>query len=268
MIKPRQLIVELKSHLEKNPLVLGLVLVGSYAREDIYNATKYSDIEAYIIVKDRNYKKLEKKLPELVKRMGNVIFSYNNRWAGFSTLYENLLRLELPIVKLSELSSVFSRPKSQTVKILIDNTNGKLQDILDSRTENLDFEKLFKYEIEDSWYMLTAGAQYFKKGELFNAKNVLQIFQSSLIKLFELLETPDALLLESNKRVEQFLNKDQLKILKDLNPNYDYIEIKKSLLKAFDSLLEITEKVSRKYKYKYNRDLEEKIKPKIKSLLD
>lgn len=103
MAKPTNIIKQLMRQLNQNPLVSGFVLVGSQARENIYVADQYSDLEAYIIVRDEHVKALQKQLPDLVSKLGRVIFSYKNRWAGFSTVFEDLFRLELPITKQSEL---------------------------------------------------------------------------------------------------------------------------------------------------------------------
>ena len=139
----KSIITPLKTELLKRPYVVGFVLAGSYVRKDVYKATEYSDMEAYIIVDDKDVTRIEKDLTAIVKKSGKVIFHYKNRWSGFSVVFENLFRLELPVVKRSDIKSVFSRPTAQPVEILIDKTNGALKTALDKRPKDLDFESIF-----------------------------------------------------------------------------------------------------------------------------
>ncbi|MDO8570632.1 MAG: aminoglycoside 6-adenylyltransferase [Candidatus Daviesbacteria bacterium] len=267
MKNPQEIISTLKTELEKNSKIMGLVLAGSYARETIYKADPYSDMEAYIIVEDDQEEELQKELPEIVKNLGTVVFSYQNLWAGFSTVFDDLFRLELPVIKRSDISSAFSRPKAQEVKIIFDKTAGELQKVLDQRPETLDFEKIFQDQITHFWYMAILAVQYFKKGEIYNSRNALQILQSSLIKLFELLQDPSILLLETNKRIEQFLSHEQIEILKQLSSSYDQDQIKKALIKILSIFSQTAQNVDKRYQYKYNQDIENQIKPKLENLL-
>lgn len=268
MSNPQDIILQLKKELQKNPLVIGLVLVGSQVRETVYTANQYSDIEVYIIVKDNDFGIVEKQLSGIVNKLGSVIFSYKNRWTGFSTVFENLLRLELPLVKKSELSSVFSRPKTQVVKVLIDKTDGELQSILDKRPKKIDFEKLFSDTIIDFWYMAIVAVQYYKKDEFWNARHAQQVvLLPLLIKLLELLENPDTLLLETNKYIERFLSKEKLKLLREVSAFYDKKEIKQSLKRIMEIFSNTARKVAKKYQYKYPTEVEKKIRPKLEQLL-
>lgn len=268
MANPANIIKQLVQQLDKNPLVLGFVLVGSQARENIYVADQYSDLEAYIIVRDKNIENLERQLPDLVSKLDQVIFSYKNRWAGFSTVFEDLFRLELPIAKQSELSSVFSRPKAQVVKILIDKTNGQLKKALNDRPKSIDYQQLFQDKVEDFWYMVIVAVQYYKKGEVYNSRNAVQILISSLIKLLELLQDPKIVLLETNKRIEQFLSVEQIVFLKEVSPAYDNKQIRQSLRRIINIFSDISKEVADKYDYQYRKDIEDKIKPKLLDFLN
>lgn len=268
MTDPNKIVILLKEKLESNPSVIGLVLAGSYARDSIYKADKYSDMEVYIIVEDDKQESFEKQLPSIVNKLDTPVFSYKNRWAGFSTVYEDLFRLELPLVKKSEISSVFSRPKAQPVKVLIDKTDGELQKVLDKRPGEIDLEKVFTETAVDFWYMTVLAVQYYKKGEHWNARHAQEVIMiPSLIKLMALMENPDILLLEANKRVEQFLPKEYLKILKELCPPYVDNQIGQSLKRNVEEFSKIAKKVAEKYGYEYPIDIENKIKPKLVNLL-
>jgi len=224
VINPKELIVRLKEKFDNDSRVLAFILVGSQARETVYTANKYSDMEAYVITKDENIEKFEQNLPELVRKMGTVLFSFKHQ-VGFVTVYDDLFRLELPVIKESGMEGLFNRPKAQVVKVLIDRTNGKLEEILEKRPDNIDYSSEFKDKVINFWHWQIIAVQYFKKGETYNTRAVLNIHTSALIKLFELLNDPLVLLLENNKRIEQFLTKEQLTQLQEIAPAYNKQQI-------------------------------------------
>jgi hypothetical protein len=263
MTNPTKLITNLKSILEKDEDVLALVLVGSQARKEVYSADKYSDLEAYIVVKNPRF---EKKLPEIAGLLGKVLFSFKHD-IGFAAVYDDLFRLELPVIKESDMPSVFTRPQAQIVKVLLDKTNGKLVAILNKRPVTCDYEELFKNIVINFWYWQIIGVQYFKRGEFYNARAILNIHASSLIKLFELLNDPKILLLESNKRVEKILTEEQQKLLKEIAVGYDKNELKKALIKVMATFTETAKQIKNKYGYFYDENIEKRIKPEILELL-
>lgn len=267
MITPKNIISSLTAVLNKDSRVVGLVLVGSQSRKKIYIATLYSDMEAYIVVRHHKIADFKKELPKIVSRLGDVVFSYDNRWAGFSTIFNNLFRLELPLIKISDLSPLYSRPKSQPVKILIDKTGGMLKEVTKRQPKSIDYQKEFQETFSDFWYMMTVSVQYFKKGEIYNAREALSINTSSLIKFLELLNDPTTLLLERNKMIEKFLTEEQITLLKEVSPAYNFQEIKQSLKKIMDIFSNVANKIKEKYKYSYNIDMENRIKPKLLQLL-
>lgn len=266
MIDPVKLTAQLKEIFGKDPLVVAFVLVGSQARESVYTASQYSDMEAYVITKDEDAESLELKLPGLVRKLGNVLLSFKHQ-VGFVAVYDDLFRLELPVIKQSGMKSLFSRPKAQVVKVLIDRTSGKLETILNSRPESIDHIRFLNDLVNNFWYWQVLGVQYFKKGEVYNTRVVLAINSSALIKLFELLNDPSILLLETNKRIEQFLTKEQLALLKETSPAYDMDQIRVSLNKIIDIFSQTARTVKEKYGYDYDESIEEKVRPKLVKLL-
>lgn len=266
MTDPKKLIAQLNNEFEQNILVKAFVLVGSQAREDVYKATKYSDMEAYVIAEDKNAGFVEKQLPALLGKYGNVLFWFKHA-IGFVAVFDDLFRLELPVIKESGMDGLFNRPTAQVVKILIDRTDGKLENILAKRSDKIDYEAEFKDKVVNFWYWQIIGVQYFKKGELYNTRSIMNIHASALIKLLELYNDPKILLLEINKRVEQFLNRDQLEKIKEITPAYNKTEIKKALERVMEIFPEIFLKISEKYKFEYDETYEEKIKPKLIKML-
>lgn len=78
MSQPKTIIDGLTKAFLNNPSVVAFTLVGSQAREDKYKATKCSDMEAYVIAKDVDAGKVEQKLPSLVGKFGNILFSFKH----------------------------------------------------------------------------------------------------------------------------------------------------------------------------------------------
>lgn len=266
MANPKDVIEDLTEKLKQNSSVVAFTLVGSQARKDVYKATEHSDMEAYIVVKDEATEEVEQQLPHLVSQLGNVLFSFKHQ-VGFVAVFDDLFRLELPVIKLSDIESLFSRPKAQVVDVLIDNTNGQLEKVLNARPEAIDYAKLFEDKVTNFWYWQILAVQYYKKGEYYNSRAVVGINTSALIKLFELLNDPTILLLETNKRIEQFLTEEQLELLKEISPVYNNQEIKQSIIKSMEIFSETTKAVKDKYSYSYDESLEGKIKPKLLELL-
>ena len=114
--------------------------------------------------------------------------------------------------------------------------------------------------------MMILGVQYYKKGEIWNARSVLQTLQTSLIKLFEILNDFEALLLETNKRVEQFLKEDQITLLKQVSPSYDEKAIKKSLKRMIEIFSETSEKIKKKYGFEYAKGIEQDVRMRLMKL--
>lgn len=263
-----KLITDLTETLDKNSKVKTLILAGSFARQTVYKAEKYSDMEAYIVVDDENVAAMEAELPEIARKLGNVIFSYKNQWAGFSTVFEeDLFRLELPVCKFSEISTIFNRPKAQELKVLFDKTDGELQKLLDQRPETIDFEKYLQPKIVDFWYMAILGIQYYKKGETWNSIAVLRMLQTGVIKLWELENDSHILLLESNKRIEKFLTSTQLKKLKDMSCDYANEEVGEAFKNALENFSESLSSLEKKYGYIFDHEIEAKIKPQLLAMV-
>ncbi len=266
MLSPEDIIEKLTIELQKLPSVVAFTLIGSRARDSVYSATKDSDLEAYVVAKDGDVVDVEEKLTNILNKFGEILFSFKHD-IGFMAIYDNLFRVEIPVVKETEMKSLFNRPKAQTVKVLIDKTNGVLEKTLDARPDTIEFPKIFDDKVTNFWNWQIIGAQYFKKGEIYNTRAILNIHASTLIKLFELLNDREILLLESNKRVEQFLTLEQLKLLGEITPAYEKSAIEISLRRAMEIFPPVFMEIKEKYGYDYAQSLEEKVKPRVLNLL-
>ena len=166
-LRPKVIVEELTKEFTKNPSVVAFTLVGSQARDSVYTATAQSDMEAFVITEDDKSDEVEKSLPEVVSRFGKVLFHFKHE-IGFVGVYDDLFQLELPVKKRSEMKELFSRPKAQVVKVLLDRTNGELEQILEARPETVDFAKAFDNRMTNFWYWQVLGTRYFTKGEIYD----------------------------------------------------------------------------------------------------
>lgn len=267
MTNPKELISQLQKEFEQNSLVEAFVLVGSQAREDVYKATKYSDMEAYVMTKDENADNLEKQLPNILQKTGTILFSFKHA-IGFVAVYDDLFRLELPVIKMSGVEGLFNRPKAQVIKVLIDKTDGKLEKVLANRPDEIEYAKEFSNKITNFWFWQIIAVQYFKKGEFYNTSAVMGIHASVLIWMYELLNDPKILLLETNKRIEQFLTSQQLLDIKKITPFYNSKNIQTSLTLVVDLFIDATNAIKNKYGYSFDETLEAKVKPRLQTLLE
>lgn len=266
MTDPKQLVTMLTHIFENNADIVAFVLVGSQARQDVYKATAYSDLEAYIVAYDEKAEAVEKELPAILQMTGEILFSFRHA-IGFVAVYDDLFRIELPVVKISDMQNVFNRPKAQMTKILLDKTGGKLDEILTKRPETIDYASDFSERVTNFWYWQVVAVQYFLKGEFYNARAVLNIHASSLIKLFEHVNNQTILLLETNKRVETFLTQEQLSTLKLVTPKYNKDEIGQSLYEVMEIFPTVFQKIKAMYNYSYDATLEGKMKPRLLNIL-
>ncbi len=126
---------------------------------------------------------------------------------------------------------------------------------------------MFQDIITNFWYWQILGVQYFKKKEIYNSRAILNIHASALIKLFELLNNPEILLLETNKRIEKFLTKKQLRLIQKITTGYNPKEIKQALERVMTIFPGVVEEIKEKYNYPYYEKLEKKLKPRLLALL-
>lgn len=189
------------------------------------------------------------------------------QWAGFSAVFENLQRLELPLIKISEAKNILSRPIQQEVKVLFDR-GGAIGKILNTRPKSINYVSFFKNQYEDFWYMAIYTAQAIGKGEYWLARQAMSVsLHPIIIRLMELYLNPKVLNLEDRKRIEEVLSDGYLEILKEISSFYD----KQSIVESFRKTLNVFSKVVRdtadKQSLTYDKKKEEGIYSKIKSLL-
>jgi predicted nucleotidyltransferase len=265
--KASEIINKIKKILEKDNRVVALVLVGSQARKTGYKASSFSDIEMYIFVKDKTFGGFKKDLESLPSKVGNAIFTYNNQWAGFSGVFENLQRLELPLIKISEAKNILSRPIQQEVKVLFDKGES-IEKILKTRPKSIDCASFFKNQYEDFWYMAIYTAQAIGKGEYWLARQAMSVsLHPIIIRLMELYLKPEVVNLEDRKRIEEVLSDGYLEILKEISSAYDKQSIVESFQKTLKAFSKVVRETADKQSFIYDEKKDQEIFSKIDSLI-
>ncbi len=101
---------EFTEKLKKIPEIIGVYYTGSTAKK---TWDEYSDIDVDIVVKDKDYKKIVKKLPKLLAMWGPIKF-YNN-YPGDDEVYayigKDYLKVEIDPIKKSYEKQAKKKPK-------------------------------------------------------------------------------------------------------------------------------------------------------------
>lgn len=249
------------SYLSKCPGVAALVLAGSQVEGVRFVADQYSDIELYVVALDEKYSEVEKavqKTQDLFAKEA-VVLAYKNQWAGWSVLFADLLRLELPVVKASE-KQVFSRPKQPKIKVLYSRPGFHLQT---KSVGDAGDKKPIDNAIKDFWYMAVYAAQHIGRGEIWLAREAVRIsLQGKIKRLIQDLNHSDV---EADKRIELVWSPSELAILKETSCAYD----RQDLIRAFWANIKYAKGLSLKTGLGQEQfeEYEKKLLPSIKRIL-
>lgn len=150
------IIKKVVQHLSSLEGIAALVLAGSQVKTSRFPADAFSDIELYVVAYDQEYENLEKEIQSIQKIFdpSEVVLSYKNQWAGWSILFMDLLRLELPLVKASE-DNVFTKSRSEPIEILYAKHGFTLK--MGPVKKQKD-KKTLEDSIKDFWYMAVYAA--------------------------------------------------------------------------------------------------------------
>lgn len=233
----KEVIDKTVNYLSQDEGVGALVLVGSQVEGGPFPADEYSDIELYSFAIDEKYEEVKRKIEEIEKIFPDVVFSYENRWAGWSVLFSDFLRLELPIKRSTE---EFTHSDDQKENILYQkpgfsiNRGNERKEIPDAR---IGIEKA----IQDFWYMAVWAAQHIARGELWLARGAIRIsMQGKVKRLIEETYHPESLGQYPDRRIELTWGEEELKILRETSAGYDRTEIVSAFwsnIKYFEKLL-------------------------------
>jgi len=204
--------------------VAALVLAGSQVEGNAFPADEYSDIEFYVVTFDDKFEETEDLVQNIQERLGEAyIFAYKNQWAGWSILLDDLLRLELPLVKASD-DQVFSRSEKQKIKILYQKDDFNLKQSKDKKQDKA--EPDYQWIIKDFWYMTVYTAQHIGRGELWLARDAMRVsMQNKIKKILQVQNHKETLELDRDRRIELTWSDKELQILREISCSYDRDDI-------------------------------------------
>lgn len=247
--------------------VAALVLVGSRVKGNSFPADQFSDIELYVVAFDEDFEKVEGKVQSVQKIFGNsVVVAYKNQWAGWSILFTDLLRLELPLVKASD-ETVFARPEEQRIEILYSKPGFILKRGLGEKTKEKGLsEETIIEAVKDFWYMAVYAAQHIGRGEVWLARDAIRVsMQGKVKRLLQEIYHKDTLPLERDRRIELTWSKEELEILKETSCAYDKSDVVRSFWANVRYAEELLAKIGAVDLF---REYKNKLMPGIKKILE
>lgn len=265
--KISKIIQQVVEELSNNDSIAALVLAGSRVNGNKFPPDKFSDIELYVVAFDEKYEEAEKTVQLIQTIFGDqTVLAYKNQWAGWSVLFNDLLRLELPLVKASD-ETVFSRSEEQKIKILYSKPDFKLKKSQEVDGGKEDVNKRVPDDvIKDFWYMAVYAAQHIGRGEVWLARDAIRIsMQGKVKRLLQEIYHQETLALDRNRRIELTWSQQELEILKETSSSYNKNDIIRSFwanIKYAEALLTKTNDNDLFNKYKNS------LLPEIKSILD
>ena len=263
----RQVVIDkVVSHLSPNEGVAALVLVGSNVEGSAFSPDQFSDIEMYVVADDEYFQQVEEAVKNLHQIFDNVVLEYKNQWAGWSILFNDLLRLEIPTVKASD-ESVFSRSDKQKTKVLYSKPGFELQRSEIKEDEPLSIEEQVTQAIKDFWYMAVYAAQHIARGELWLARDAVRIsMQGKVKRLLQEIYLPGTLELDRDRRIELTWNEESLRILRETSCTYE----KQDIVRAFWANVGYMKMLLSKLPMDTSEfeQYEQKLVPEIKAMLE
>ncbi len=252
-------------HLSTNSGVAAIVLAGSQVEGNKFAPDEFSDIELYVVAFDEQVETVEAEVQKIQNIFTDeeIVLSYKNQWAGWSILYNNLLRLELPLVKASN-EEAFSRSDEQKIDILYSKKGFQLKKKV-AKTKN-DVHENNEEIIKDFWYMTVYAAQHIGRGEIWLARDAVRIsMQGKVKRLLQEINHKDTLTLDRDRRIELTWDREELEVLRETSCTYD----KGDLVRAFWANIKIIKQLLQKLGIGIDlfENYEKKLIPEIKLIL-
>ena len=234
--------------------VRALFIGGSFASEQ---ADKYSDLDLYILVDDKQYESFIEDRLQIAQRVAPVLFHGDVvlDFHLFIVIFENLVKADLGIASASKFSHVHTGP----FKVLLD--RHKLLFGVDFK-EKVTTEYLRK-ELEGMirwfWYDVFAATNELCKDDLWTAHLVAERAREKLANLIRARCEPHHELRGYNKLGRQVTSQELAPIMKTF-----YTFEKEEMINALNAMIQIYEKearfLCRKYGISYPQRLQTKVK--------
>lgn len=240
---------EFTKKLKKIPEIMGAYYTGSTATK---TRSKYSDIDIDIVVEDKNYKKIVKKLPKLFSMCGDVrlVNHYKNLDETYAFIVEDYEKVEIDPIKKSKLKEKLG--ELRVIRIGFDKKG-----IIKKKFVGKEEVKKIKLNHEEFVHLLLDTranfiyiVRHFARGKRFSAVEEITTIRNDLFHLLARLKGLEDWKLTRN--VEKLLSRKELDFVKNsICKNYE----KKELRKAIKANWEFMKHIEREYEKKAKRKL-------------
>lgn len=227
---------------------------GSFATE---KADRYSDLDLYILVDDKQYESFIKDRLEMAQQVAPVLFYGDvvHDFHLFIVIFENMMKADLGIAPASKFIHIHTGP----FKVLLDRDK-LLSDI--SFTKEVPIQDL-KRELEAItqwfWYDIFVITSELCKGDLWTSHLVIERARTKLANLIRIRCLPQHEPMGYNKLGRHIKSRELAPLMKTF-----YTFNKKKMSDAVNTLVKIFEKearfLCRKYRIPYPQHLQTKVK--------
>ena len=169
---------EFIKEVKRIPEIIALYYAGSTATE---SWDKYSDLDIDLVVEDKNFRKLFKKLPKLAGFFGKIKFSHSYGGSEFTSFIgEDYFKVELDLIKKSSL-----KPNNflKTIKIIFDKEGTLMKAYKKSR--NIKRSKIKHQDVINFFLALRDGqiwtARQYARGQKFSAGGEVSTMRNFLL---------------------------------------------------------------------------------------
>ena len=199
---------EITEKLKKIPEIIGIFYTGSTATK---TWTKYSDLDINILVEDKDYNKIVKKLPKILSGFGNMKLC--NHYKGIDETYaffdEDYFKVDLHPIKESEVHSY----KDEKKRIVFDKKR-IITDESKKQTKNIKAdEKEFKHLLLDTRSNFIYIARHYAKWQKLSATSEFGGIGGDLFHLLAQLKGFQDY--ELFRNAEKILTKEEWNIIKN-----------------------------------------------------
>lgn len=205
-----QKLEEFEEYLKKVPEIIAVYYTGSTASK---KWDKYSDIDIDIVVKDKDYEKIRKKLLKLLSWWGEIKFvnHYKDSDETYAFVGEDYLKVEIDPIRLSDIKPCW---KARHIRIAYDKegTLTKVYRISQKekkpKLEHEEFLQLFLDTRSNFFYI----ARHFMRGQKLSAASEIGSMSGDLFIHLGKIKGYEAY--ENLRNAEKHLNKKEWNFLK------------------------------------------------------
>jgi predicted nucleotidyltransferase len=233
---------EITEKLQKIPEIIGIFYTGSTATQ---NWSKYSDLDIDIVVRDKDYKRIIKKLPIMMANFGKLKLC--NHYQGIDETYgfydKDYFKLDLCPIKESDLRLY----KNEKKKIVFDKED-KIKKLMGNT-----FKKKHKIDKKEIVHLLLDTrsnflyiVRHYAKGKKYSGVSEITGITEDLFYLLAKIKGLEVYELKRN--YESVLNAKEKKLVENCNfHSFDKKELKRAIMACWKLMKYIEVRYENKY---------------------